>query len=275
MAKVNTVVRDNALPVRIPAPLPVHAGRRIVVTGAARGLGRSIAATLLAQGARVWLVDLSAEAVAATRAELGADGCSAADVADEAGVETAVAEAVAGLGGLDGLVNNAGIAPNTDPLDVPRSEWERVFSVNVFGTYAMTRAVARTMIAAHQHGAIVNIASEAGKKGHVDSIAYCASKAAVINLTRTLSEALAPHDINVNAVCPGGMATPMLRDVAEAYAAKLGRTADDVYAEMASAQLLRHPTPDEVAQTVSFLLGDAAALVRGQAINADAGDTPY
>jgi NAD(P)-dependent dehydrogenase (short-subunit alcohol dehydrogenase family) len=275
MSKINTVVRENVLPIRIPAPLPIHAGRRIIVTGGARGLGRAVATALISQGATVWLVDVLAEELTQTQMDIGAGGCSVVDIADDAAVATAVATAAEALGGLDGLVNVAGIAPHHDPLTVPRTQWERVFAVNVFGTYAMSAAVADVMMATGTHGSIVNVASEAGKKGHIDSLAYSASKAAVINLTRTMSEALAQHDINVNAVCPGGLPTDMLRNVAEVYGEKLGRAANDVFAEMTNAQLLRLTATEEVAQAISFLLSDAAASVRGQAINTDAGDTPY
>lgn len=275
MSKINTVVRENVLPVRIPAPLPIHAGRRIIVTGAARGLGRAVATTLISQGATVWLVDVLADTLTQTTTELGAGGCSVVDIADDAAISAAVATAADALGGLDGLVNVAGIAPHHDPLSVPRAQWERVFAVNVFGTYAMSTAVADVIMAAGGHGSIVNVASEAGKKGHIDSLAYSASKAAVINMTRTMSEALAQHDINVNAVCPGGLPTDMLRNVAAVYGEKLGRPANDVFAEMTNAQLLRHTATEEVAQAISFLLSDAAATIRGQAINTDAGATPY
>jgi NAD(P)-dependent dehydrogenase (short-subunit alcohol dehydrogenase family) len=131
------------------------------------------------------------------------------------------------------------------------------------------------MINSGTRGAIVSVASEAGKKGHIESLAYSASKAALINMTRVLSAALAPHDINVNCVCPGGVATDMLREVAVAYGKLAGQAAEDVFPQLVSSQLVRHIEPVEVARTISFLLSDDAIVIRGQAVSADGGDTPY
>jgi len=179
------------------------------------------------------------------------------------------------LGRIDGLVNCAAIVVHADPLEVAWGDWEKTFRVNLFGAYEAARLVAMSMIAAGTRGAIVNVASEAGKKGHIDSLAYSASKAALINMTRTLSAALARHDINVNCVCPGGVATDMLREVSVAYAKLVNAAPDEVFAQLVSSQLRRHIEPDEVARTISFLLSDDALIVRGQAVNADGGDTPY
>ena len=131
------------------------------------------------------------------------------------------------------------------------------------------------MIASKARGAIVSVASEAGKKGHMELLAYSASKVALINVTRVLSAALAPHDINVNCVCPGGVATDMLRDVAVAYGRLVDAPPGEVFPQLVSSQLMRHIEPVEVARTISFLLSDDALIIRGQAISADGGDTPY
>src|ERR1700674_5052214 len=124
-------------------------------------------------------------------------------------------------------------------------------------------------------GAIVNIASNAGKVGFPNMAAYNASKAAVINLTRSLAREWAGERVNVNAVCPGAVATPMLRDVAEIISRSTGRDAEMLFAGMVAAQLGRHVEPIEVGRIVVFLLSDAAVIIRGQSINIDAGDTPY
>jgi NAD(P)-dependent dehydrogenase (short-subunit alcohol dehydrogenase family) len=110
---------------------------------------------------------------------------------------------------------------------------------------------------------------------HIESLAYSASKAALINMTRVLSAALAPHDINVNCVCPGGVATDMLREVAFAYGKLAGQSVGDVFPQLISSQLVRHIEPIEVSRTISFLLSDDAIIIRGQAVSADGGDTPY
>ena len=269
------------LPVREPAVHPVHAGRRVLVTGGAGFLGRETARLLCRQGAAVAIADLAAtpldETAAGIEAEAGPHGgrciAIAMDVGDPASVEAGCALAIERLGGLDGLVNAAAIVPHADPLEVPLADWRAVFEVNLFGAYEACRRVARHMIDARARGAIVNVASEAGKRGHLDSLAYSASKAALISATRMLAEALAPHDVNVNAVCPGGLETPMLREVARAYSAVTGDAEEIVWDAMKSDQLGRHLQPAEVARTISFLLGDEAVLVRGQAINTDAGET--
>ena len=248
----------------------------MIVTGAAGFLGKATARLLARQGAAVVVSDLDEDAVAATVRELAPDGDVrgvAMDVGDAASVRDGTARAIAAMDGVDGLVNCAAICPHADPLDVPRADFEAVFAVNVFGAYEVARLVARHMIEAGTHGAIVNVASEAGKKGHVDSLAYSASKAALISVTRMLAETLHRHDVNVNAVCPGGLETPMLHEVARAYSAVTGDAPNVVFAAMASDQIGRHMQPEEVARTISFLLSDDALLIRGQAVNVDAGDT--
>ena len=124
-------------------------------------------------------------------------------------------------------------------------------------------------------GAIVNIASNAGKVGFPNMAAYNASKAAVINLTRSLASEWAAHGINVNAVCPGSVATPMLREVAAELERDGVGDAATLFAGMVPGQLKRHVEPLEVGRVVAFLLTDAATIIRGQAINVDAGETPY
>ena len=163
----------------------------------------------------------------------------------------------------------------TDPLAIRRADWEKQFQINLFGCYEVSRCVARHMIDQGIKGAIVSIASEAGKKGHVDCLAYSASKAGVISMTRMLSEALAPHDINVNCVCPGAVATPMLRQIAEDYSKFMAEAPDVLFDKIRNVQLSRHVEPVEVARAVSLLLSDDAMLIRGQAVNIDAGETPY
>ena len=247
------------------------------MTGAAGGVGRATAALLAARGARVALADIRAEALEAAVAAMPAKDAFgvALDAADPHSIARAVQDAQARLGRVDGLVNCAAIVIHADPLEAAWGDWEKIFRVNLFGAFEASRLVAAAMIAAGVRGAIVNVASEAGKKGHVDSLAYSASKAALINMTRTLSAALAPHDINVNCVCPGGVATDMLREVAIAYGKLVDSAPDDVFAQLVSSQLRRHIEPEEVARAISFLLSDDAHAIRGQAINADGGDTPY
>ena len=253
--------------------------RVVLVTGAARGLGAGIAAAVLEAGGRVVLADLSQTEVAATAAHLdpgGARSCAiAADVTDEDAVQRMVAAAVARFGRLDGLVCNAGTIAMAPALQAPRADLDRQFAVNVGGLYLCCQAAARQFIAQGGGGAIVNIASNAGKVGFPDMAGYNASKAAVVSLTRTLAAEWAAHRINVNAVCPGSVLTPMLAGVADWLAPRQHAPAEALLARMVPAQLGRHIAPVEVGRVVAFLLSDAAIIIRGQSLNVDGGETPY
>lgn len=267
------------LAVRQVAPTRSHANKRYLVLGGAGGAGKAAAGLLVAEGASVVIGDVRAQALEEAIASLGHDRRTLSgvvvDLADAGSIAAAIREAEARLGAIDGLVNCAAIVRHVDPLETPWSDWERIFSINVYGAFEAARLVSKAMIAKGIKGAIVNVASEAGKKGHTQSLAYSASKAAMINFTRVLSEVLAPQDINVNCVCPGGMATDMLREVAVAYGDLVKQAPDEVFKQLVSSQLRRHIDPVEVARTISFLLSDDAIIIRGQAINADGGDTPY
>ena len=253
-----------------------HLGRRILITGAAGGVGHATAELLAAEGASVALADIRADALEAAAAAIRGDAFAVRmDLAEPTSIAAAMKAAEERLGPLDGLVNCAAIVIHADPLETAWMDWERIFRINLFGAYETSRLVARSMINSGARGAIVSVASEAGKKGHIEFLAYSASKAALINMTRVLSAALAPHDINVNCVCPGGVATDMLREVAIAYGKLAGQAPGDVFPQLTSSQLVRHIEPVEVARTISFLLSDDAIIIRGQAVSADGGDTPY
>ena len=276
MSKYSTIDRDTPLPVRNPPVFPVHRGKGFLVTGAAGGIGRAIAEHLLAQGAAVVVADLKEDTVDATVAALGGTSFGVAmDVGSPVSIVEGVSISERHLGRMDGLVNCAAIVRHSDPLEISWDDWRRQFEVNLFGAYEASRLVGKRMIATGTRGAIVSIASEAGKKGHIESLAYSASKAGLISMTRMLSEVLAGHDINVNCVCPGGVATPMLREVSVAYSGVTGERPEAIFDKMLSQQLARHLQPIEVARIVSFLLSDDAMLIRGQAVNADAGEMPY
>jgi NAD(P)-dependent dehydrogenase (short-subunit alcohol dehydrogenase family) len=146
--------------------------------------------------------------------------------------------------------------------------------VNVIGSFVFCQAVG-AHLRAHGGGAIVNVSSNCGKAGYRNMAAYNASKAAVIGLTRSLSMEWAGDGINVNAVCPGGVDTPMLSGVADWLEPRLGVPADELLTGMGAAQLGRKITPEEVARVIAFLLSDDAVIIRGQSISIDGGDTPY
>jgi NAD(P)-dependent dehydrogenase (short-subunit alcohol dehydrogenase family) len=152
-------------------------------------------------------------------------------------------------------------------------DWDLEFRVNTRGV--MVGALEAFRLMNQEGGAIVNIASNAGKVGFPNMTAYNASKAAVINLTRSLAKEWSPHKINVNAVCPGSVATPMLREVADNLEKAGIGDAKTLFAGMVPAQMGRHVQPLEVGRVVAFLLTDAAVIIRGQSINVDGGETPY
>ncbi len=262
--------------------------RAVLITGAGRGIGRGVAQAVVEAGARVTLTDLTTEGARETAVRVDPSGerslALAADVTDEAAMERAYDQTIERFGRLDGLVNNAGVLAMGSALDSPATDLARQLTVNVEGLYSCCRLAARRMISAatsRSHpcgataGAIVNVASNAGKVGYPNMAAYNASKAAVISLTRTLSSEWAEHGINVNAVCPGGVATEMLRDVARWAGGRTGEDPEEVLATIVPRQLGRHIRPIEVGRVIAFLLSEQATIIRGQAINVDGGDTPY
>ncbi len=251
----------------------------ILITGAGGGLGRGIARSVIEAGARAVLIDLDLAAAAETASLSDSTGelvlPLAVDITDERAVKRVVEQSVATFGRLDGLVNNAGVIAMGSALDAPAVDLTRQLEVNVQGLFSCCQAAARAMIDAGSGGAIVNVASNAGKVGYPNMAAYNASKAAVINLTRTFSAEWAEHGINVNAVCPGGIATAMLSQVAGWIADRSGDDPGEILAGMTPCQLGRHIQPIEVGRVITFLLSEQAVIIRGQAINVDGGDTPY
>lgn len=250
----------------------------VLVTGAGQGIGRGIAEAVAESGGDVVATDIDVEAAKETASrveDLGRRALSQVlDVTEEEAFPTAIERAVDELGRLDCLVNNAGVLSMGPAIGESSDQWRRQLEVNVIGVAAGCKTVGRHL-QDHGGGAIVNIASNAGKVGYPNMAAYNASKAAVINLTRSLAAEWAEHGINVNAVCPGGVATPMLSDVADWLGPKIDLDPNELLATMVPAQLGRHVQPLEVGRVVAFLLSPHAAIIRGQAINVDGGDTPY
>ncbi|WP_420612200.1 SDR family NAD(P)-dependent oxidoreductase [Candidatus Spongiisocius sp.] len=253
-------------------------GRAYLVTGAAGGIGEGIARAILEAGGMVALVDIDLEGARATAGRVGSAGTSAAafraDVSDAGEVERAVEAAVTRFGRIDGAVNNAGVVTLDDAWDATGPDWNRQLEINVTGSFLVAQAVGKRLKASGG-GSIVNVSSNCGKVGYRNMAAYNASKSAVLGLTRSLSMEWAEHGINVNAVCPGGVDTPMLAGVAEWLSPRLDIPADELLGSMGPAQLGRRIAPVEVGRVIAFLLSDAAHIIRGQAINVDGGDTWY
>ncbi len=254
------------------------AERVYLVTGGAGGIGAGVIRAVLDEGGRAAAVDLDpADAEAAAR-RLDPSGESVlglgCDVTDAAGVERAVADTLARFGRLDGAVNAAGAVFLDEAWDASAEDWNRTFDINVTGSFLAARAVGRHLKQAGG-GAVVNVSSNCGKAGYPNMASYNASKSAVIGMTRSLAMEWAADDINVNAVCPGGVDTSMLAGVAEWLSPRVGVPAEELLAGMGPAQLRRKVTPLEVGRVVAFLLSDDAKIIRGQSISVDGGDTPY
>jgi len=178
-------------------------GKAALVTGSARGIGLVFAQAYAAEGARVAIADINRPAAEAAAAGIPGAIAVALDVTRQDSVEACVAEVEARLGGVDILVNNAALFDAAPLVDITRESYERLFAVNVAGTLFMMQAVARGMIARGRGGKIINMASQAGRRGEALVAVYCATKAAVISLTQSAGLNLIAHKINVNAIAPG------------------------------------------------------------------------
>ena len=234
-------------------------GRRCLVTGAARGIGRRIAQRLIEEGMQAALLDVD-PAVEDVARDLGAASL-VVDLADAAQTRRALS-----AGAEDGpywlVVNNAGVFSKTPLLEMTLEEWDRVQAVNVRSMVVVIQALAPAMVAAGAGGRIVNVASMAAKLGTPGEAAYAASKAAVVALSRIAAMELGPHGVTVNAVCPGYVLTEMGAGT---------RTADQIAAWTAKSPLGRLGDPGDVASAVAFLASDDGSYMTGQAINVTGG----
>ncbi|HEV2271608.1 MAG TPA: SDR family NAD(P)-dependent oxidoreductase [Steroidobacteraceae bacterium] len=247
----------------------VLSGRHALVTGASRGIGASIAASLAAAGARVSIVSRDAARLATMAAQLAeAERAAAivADVTDSASVREAFAAARLRFGPVHILVNNAGQAASAKFTDTDEVLWNRLIAVNLTGTYLCTREAVPDMLQAG-FGRIVNIASIAGLRGAPYVSAYVASKHAVIGLTRALALEYASRNITVNAVCPGYTDTDMVKQAVDNIRAKTGRGESEVLAALTAGNpQQRLIAPVEVSNAVLWLCRPGTESVTGQSI---------
>ena len=247
-------------------------GKRVLVTGGTRGIGRATVEAFLAAGARVAVNGSTAESAGRAVAEIDADDNAFAvpgDIGTVAGCRATVAAAIEGLGGLDVLVNNAGAAEGRPLADCDEAQWDRIVDTNLKGTFFCIQAAAPAL--KESRGCIVNIGSILGVRGsgHDGSI-YCASKGGVVNLTRDLAIELGP-EIRVNCLCPGAIDTDMLRGLG----ARLGDGDVEAGYEILSqdAPLRRVAKPREMANAVLYLASDLASFVTGSIHLADGGNS--
>jgi NAD(P)-dependent dehydrogenase (short-subunit alcohol dehydrogenase family) len=236
-------------------------GKSAIITGAAQGLGRAIAERFVAEGARVLLADRNAEKAQQAADALG-QRALAVDVSVKADVDAMVAHAIAAFGGLDILVNNAGVFHGAGLLDLSEEEFDRVTAINVKSVLFATQAAARHMIA-RGGGVIINLASLAAALAAPTAIAYCTTKAAVMQLTNAAAIALAPHGVRVNAIGPGTIDSEMAQS---AYLNEEVRRAIQARTPMG-----RMGRAEEVAGVALFLASDDSAYVTGKTIFVDGG----
>jgi len=248
-----------------PAPQLLQ-GRRILITGAARGLGRAFAQAALASGAQVVLADVLADALHATVEELRADGLPAHayvfDMNDPAAIEACAQHATAQMHGLDGLVNNAAMTHSGGKTaqELEIAVWDQVMRINVRGTWLMTRAC-QPALAKSGRGAVVNLASDTPLWGAPRLLAYVASKGAVIAMSRTLARELGPDSITVNTIAPG-----LTLVEATEY---VPRERHELYENQRA--IARAQVPDDVCGAVLFLLSDLSRFMTGQLLAVNGG----
>lgn len=279
-----------------------------IVTGAGQGIGRGVALRLGREGARVVVAEYNRETAQQVAGEIQAMGQTAlaypVDISDVAATHTMVDDVVAAWGRIDILVNNAGVVQTKPLLDLTEADWDRVVDINMRGTFFCLQAVAQQMIRqlpdslrggagladvlAGQlskettsvvttslqlsYGKIVNFSSIAGRRGRPLSTHYAATKAAIINITQSAALALAPYRINVNAVCPGIVPTPMWDSIDKDRANLFGaRPGEAMSAFINQVPLKRAATPEDLAGAVTFLCSSDADYITGQALNVDGG----
>jgi NAD(P)-dependent dehydrogenase (short-subunit alcohol dehydrogenase family) len=242
-------------------------GRRALVTGSTRGIGRAVAEAMAAAGARVAVTSRDEAAARAVAAELGGGAVGlGADLSREDGPSTLVGAAVEVLGGLEVLVNNAGMAMVAGAVDLSPADWRRTIELDLSAVFFCSREAARSMLA-HGSGSIVNVSSIQAFTPLARRVAYATAKAGVVGMTRALAAEWAPT-VRVNAVAPGYVETRMVEELVRA-----GRL--DAGAVAARTPLGRMARPEEIAAAVVFLASDAASYVTGETLMVDGGWTTW
>jgi 3-oxoacyl-[acyl-carrier protein] reductase len=239
--------------------------RKAIITGACGGFGRELSLTFAKEGADIALVDIKKEELNNLAAKIAALGRKAlpifADISKEKDVNKLVAKTIGAFGRIDILINNAGLARSANIQDITLQEWNRLINVNLTGTFLCCRAVISYMIK-QNYGKIVNLASISGQTGRMVGVDYSASKSGIVGITRTLALQVAANGINVNAVAPGPVITPLFeKNFAPEVVEKL----------KASIPYKRQGTPQDIANLILFLASDKAEWITGEAVAINGG----
>ncbi len=248
-------------------------GKTALITGAARGIGLAFAKAYVAEGARVAIADIDIDRAQAAASETGEAAIAVQmDVTDQASIDAAVAATVDAFGQIDILINNAAVFSAAPIVEIEREDYQNLFDINVAGTLFTLQAVARHMIERGIKGRIINMASQAGRRGEPLVAVYCATKAAVISLTQSAGLNLIEHGINVNAIAPG-VVDGEHWDGVDAFFAKyenkpLGQKKKEVSAGVPYGRMAR---PDDLTGMAVFLASDEAGYIVAQCYNVDGG----
>jgi len=246
-----------------------------IVTGGGKGIGRATCLELAKENAKIVVADIDSDAAHSVCKEIEALNGQAkpyiVNITDKSSVEGMIDFACTEFSGVDILINSAGIISIADVIDLEEGAWDRIMQINAKGVFLACQAVLKHMID-KGYGKILNIASQAGKTGFPHEAHYSASKGAVIAFTQALAREVAPHNINVNAVCPGSIETEMNKIVTEGTAKILGITVEEKRERTISATpLSRKGMPEDVANLIVFLVSERTDFMTGQAVNITGG----
>ncbi|PDQ22765.1 sorbitol dehydrogenase [Mesorhizobium sanjuanii] len=248
-------------------------GKSALITGSARGIGKAFAEAYVREGATVAIADINLEAAEKTASEIGKNAYALRlDVADLSSIEAAIKAVEARTGGLDILINNAALFDLAPIVEITKASYEKLFSVNVGGTLFMLQAASRAMIARGKGGKIINMASQAGRRGEPLVAVYCATKAAVISLTQSAGLALIKHRINVNGIAPGVVDSDMWDEVDALFAKYENRPKGEKRRLVGEGVPYgRMGKPEDLTGMAVFLASDEADYIVAQTYNVDGG----
>ncbi|MCF7699715.1 L-iditol 2-dehydrogenase [Loktanella sp. M215] len=244
-----------------------------LITGSARGIGRGFAERYIAEGATVAIADINMDAAQATARELGDRAYAVQlDVTDQSSIDAAIASVVAKTGKLDILINNAALFDAAETVDITRASYDKLYAVNVAGTLFTMQAAAKQMIAQGHGGKIINMASQAGRRGESLVLVYCSTKAAVISMTQSAGLNLIKHGINVNAIAPGVVDGEHWEHVDSMFAKLEGKPLGQKKAEVAAGVPAgRFAVPADLTGMAVFLASSEANYIVSQTYNVDGG----